>query len=424
MKLNLFFPVLLIFISFVSSLLSQVDEGRRITKELCSENHFGRGYVKGGDSIAADFLASEFEKRKLKPIKKSYFQTYQFSVNTFPKEMNVTVDGKNLIPGVDFIVDPNSGSFQGDVKSFYFNKNAIQHTEFIEHVKSILYERIDINTLIFDLTSLSNDSVKFIKSLSTSLLEFKNVILISDEKFTYSVGRSQLKNVCLTVKPSYILPESSINIQVDAFYKKNHVSRNVYAILPAKKRTKKYILFTAHYDHLGGMGNQTYFPGANDNASGTSMLFTLADYFKQNPSKYNILFIAFSGEEAGLVGSEYFVKNSPIPLKNIRMVLNLDIMGSGEDGITVVNATEHPSEFQLLQQINTEKELLSLVKPRGKTSNSDHFWFSENGVPAFFIYTMGGNKNYHDVFDTYEALTFAKYENIIRLLTEFVTLLD
>jgi Zn-dependent M28 family amino/carboxypeptidase len=209
-------------------------------------------------------------------------------------------------------------------------------------------------------------------------------------------------------------------VHIQAELLKDYTSQNVMAYLPAKRKCAKTIVFTAHYDHLGRMGKDTYFPGGNDNASGTAMLLTMAKHFKENPSKYNILFIAFAGEEAGLLGSKYFVENTPIKLKKIRFLLNLDIMGSGEEGITAVNGTKFKDEFDMLQGINTEMQLLEKVKPRGPTQNSDHYWFYEQGVPSFFIYTMGPNKNYHDIYDTYENLSFKEYEDITKLLVTFV----
>ena len=100
--------------------------------------------------------------------------------------------------------------------------------------------------------------------------------------------------------------------------------------------------------------------------------------------------------------------------------MNLDIMGSGEDGITAVNATLFENEFNLLNKINEEDQLLKKIKKRGPAANSDHYWFTEAGVPAFFIYTMGPNKNYHDVFDLYEELSFKEYDDITKLLVRFV----
>jgi len=242
---------------------------------------------------------------------------------------------------------------------------------------------------------------------------------VTDAKFTWSVGSEQFVFPLIRIQDS-IYKDGNLTIDIDAELLKNYHTQNVMAYLPAKKKCAKTVVFTAHYDHLGRMGDDTYFPGANDNASGTAMLLTMAKYFKENPSDYNVLFIAFAGEEAGLLGSKYFVENPVLKLKKIKFLVNLDIMGSGEDGITAVNATLFEKEFALLQKINAEKSLLKVVKKRGPAANSDHYWFTLEGVPAFFIYTMGPNKNYHDVFDVYDNLSFKEYEDITTLLIEFV----
>src|SRR5690606_12909871 len=118
-----------------------------------------------------------------------------------------------------------------------------------------------------------------------------------------------------------------------------HRARNVWGVAKAKGGSKDWLLVTAHYDHLGMMG-PTLFPGANDNASGVSMLLSLAEHFKKNPPRSNILFVAFPGEEAGLQGSEGFIVLRAMDFAGIKMVVNLDLNGTGDGGMTVVNATE------------------------------------------------------------------------------------
>ena len=76
------------------------------------------------------------------------------------------------------------------------------------------------------------------------------------------------------------------------------------------------------------MGKDTYFPGANDNASGISLLLNLAHYYAANPRPYSIGFICFAGEEAGLIGSKYFTEHPLVPLKNIRFLINTDLAGT------------------------------------------------------------------------------------------------
>ena len=101
------------------------------------------------------------------------------------------------------------------------------------------------------------------------------------------------------------------------------------------------------------------------------------------------------------------------------MLINLDLIGTGDKGMTVVNATLFPKEFQDLQFINISKDYLITVNPRGKAQNSDHYYFTENGVKAFYFYLMGDYHFYHDVYDLAEVLTLSKYNEAFKLIVEF-----
>jgi hypothetical protein len=94
----------------------------------------------------------------------------------------------------------------------------------------------------------------------------------------------------------------------------------------------------------------------------------------------------------------------------------MDLMGSGVDGIMVVNGKENPEVMEILQMENEVNEYLPKVGERGQAANSDHYYFAEAGVPAVFIYALGGSSAYHDIFDVYENLTFEEYPDIYRLL--------
>ncbi|MCR9174037.1 MAG: M20/M25/M40 family metallo-hydrolase [bacterium] len=406
---------------------AQIEEIRRITETLCSPEFHGRGYVNKGDSIAADYLVSEFKALGCEPFKGDYLQHFAIDqVNTFPGKMSVLRNGVQLDPGIHYVVHPSSPGYQGKLDpAVLTGEQMFDQDAVTEALGGILEGTSGKNALALRLFDLSADSLKELRGITEVLSDFVPVIELVDEKFTWSVGRSQLKNLCLQVNEGgYEGGALVFTVDIEAELQKEYQSQNVMAYIPAQKKCKETIVFTAHYDHLGRMGTEAYFPGGNDNASGTAMLLTMAKYFQENPSEYNILFIAFAGEEAGLLGSKYFVENTPIKLKKIRFLLNLDIMGSGEEGITAVNATLFEEEYNLLNEINTELGLLAKVKRRGPTQNSDHYWFTEQGVPSFFIYTMGTNKNYHDIHDTYENLTFSEYEDITKLLVKFVDRLD
>lgn len=397
----------------------QIEEVRRVTQTLCSPAFHGRGYVKKGDSIAAEFIAAEFKKIGLKPLKKSYFQSFPLAVNTFPSSMTVILDEKRLQPGIHFMVDPASAGGNMELMPKLLPIEILLNTvKLIPEVQNVVNSK-KYNSIALDLRKISADTLKKIAGLKEELAGLLPVFEITDKKFTFSVANEQLKYPLIQVQDSIFQQDSPFLINIESAFVKEYISRNVFGYLPAKKKTKKTIIYSAHYDHLGRMGTDTYFPGANDNASGTAMLISMAKYFTENPVDYNILFIAFAGEEAGLVGSKYFVEHPLLKLKDITFLLNLDIMGSGEDGVIVVNATLFEKEFMLLQRINTEQKLLTQIKSRGPAANSDHYWFTQHGVPAFFIYTMGPNKNYHDVFDLYENLSFVEYQDITTLLVEF-----
>lgn len=408
---------------------SQLEHAKEVTKTLCSPQFHGRGYVNSGDSIAAEFVATEFKKAGCQSFSTGQFQAFDFKVNTFPNKMNLSVNGKSLKAGVDYVVNPSSGGGTNLKAHIYTisTENAVDdkklseslntvRTAIDEHTGNKLYEGICFNTI-----GLQKDTLAKVKKKAIELANQFLTILLVDGKFTWSVSDEQFKFPLIEIQRSAIENvegEFVLKYEIEAVLR-NHTARNVIGYAPAKKKTDKWLVYTAHYDHLGQMGNDAYFPGGNDNASGTAMLIEFANYFIQHPSKFNIAFIAFAGEEAGLLGSNYYVEHPIFPLKDIRFLTNVDIMGSGEEGVTVVNATLFSKEFKSLQKINKKKKYLTKIASRGPAANSDHYFFTQAGVPAFFLYTMGPNKHYHDVYDTYEELSFNEFEDIFNLLIDF-----
>jgi aminopeptidase YwaD len=206
---------------------------------------------------------------------------------------------------------------------------------------------------------------------------------------------------------------------------KKHKTQNVVGFIEGSKYPDSFFVFTAHYDHVGMMGKDVMFPGANDNASGTAMIIDLARHYSQNKPEISIVFIAFSGEEAGLYGSRYFSEHPLFPLENIKLLINLDMVGTGSDGIAFVNGSVFPDLFEIVNKINEEKKYLKRLKVRGEACNSDHCFFYKKGVPAFFIYSMGKeHMHYHNVYDKADILPLTKYDEIFKLLTNFVAKLE
>jgi Zn-dependent M28 family amino/carboxypeptidase len=130
--------------------------------------------------------------------------------------------------------------------------------------------------------------------------------------------------------------------------------------------------------------------------------------------------VAFGGEEAGLIGSKFFTENSPVALEKIKLVLNLDLLGTGDDGLMVVNGAIFPKLFDQIKHLNDTNKYLPQIRARGKAANSDHYWFSEKGVPALFVYTMGGITAYHDIYDVPKTLPYTRFRETFALLTQFL----
>jgi hypothetical protein len=408
--------VWIFFIAFYTFSFAQKFDYQESTAILCLPEFHGRGYVNLGDSIAASYIANSFKEIGLTGYSNyDFFQFFEFPVNTFPNNMEVVLGDRNLIPGIHFVVEPSSKGFNGelDLKTASISELYNQNLNFKNWPKN--------TSLVVKNFGYGGDTIRKVSQYLLKLTAYIPILEVVNSKFTWSVSTTSSKNLYLQIQDSIFSSDpEKIKINIDSKFNNAHRSQNVIGYLPSYKKNAKTIVFSAHYDHLGRMGKDTYFPGANDNASGCSMLLYLAHYFKKNPIKFNIVFIAFAGEEAGLIGSQYYVRNPLFPLNDIRFLVNLDIMGSGEEGITAVNATLFRNEFELLTKINKKKKYLKTIKSRGPAANSDHYFFTESGVPSFFIYTMGSNKNYHDVFDKFENLSFSAFENIGDLLIDFV----
>lgn len=406
--LNLLFA-LLFFYSHVYS--QDINYARSVIDTLCSPAMHGRGYVKHGDRIAARYISSEFAKHGLKPFGKNYFQHFRFSVNTFPGKMMLKVNGQLLKPGTDYLIDPSSHRIKGKYKLYRVASTSIRGTKDLLKNRFLLVDKSE---------AVTKDEQGAMDLWITKPAGAKGVMMIEDNKLVWSVSRKQLKHPVFRILRKS-LPENPAEIEVkaEACFKKKYRTQNVIGFLPGTQYPDSFIVFTAHYDHLGRMGKEIMFPGANDNASGVAMMLNLLAHYSKNPLSYSVAFIAFAGEEAGLLGSEYFVKNPLIPLKQIKFLLNMDLLGTGDDGLMVVNGEIFKEHFQILESLNKEKNYVVSLQKRGKARNSDHYWFTERGVPAFFIYTLGGISYYHDILDRPETLPLTDFEDVFRLIVDF-----
>lgn len=389
---------LFLFVIFIKPVCSQnLNRAKETIQKLSSKRMAGRGVLGNGQIRSARYLKKVFESAGLLPLQNSYFQSFFYQQNVFPKRP-LLESKKAFQVGIDFLPAPECPPVSGTFK--LASKDSVGKRE------------------IFRFKKLSQFRNGF--SASKSAIQEPDLDLVFTSKLTHSLSEKQGKTPLILLKSTEQLSRDSI---LKVKVKSNVISaegRNIWGMVVGKERPDSLLIICAHYDHLGKIGSGTYFPGANDNASGVSMLVELAHYYKANPHRYSILFIAFGGEEAGLIGSRHFVANSPVNLNQIRFVFNIDLFGFGEEGATVVNGSVHEKEFQELVRLNKVGDYLKQIKPRGKAANSDHYPFSEKGIPAFFMYLMGGPGHYHDVWDVPETLSLKGFEGSFKLITSFL----
>jgi aminopeptidase YwaD len=416
------------------------DYSRRIVDTMASENMHGRGYVNDGDKIAANYIRNEFKKFGLKSFTEDYYQRFNFPINTFSGKIYFyfeIINGRNTkkrynfkgVPGKNFLVDPASANVNTHFSIVVFDStNAKSDKAYKKFLKNVLKEQF---ILVDDRGVIDKTQLEYFKKVKSNEIKVAGIIELV-KKLTWDQSQTISNYVRIQILADSFRYsrnkriESIGRIDIESKLIPDYISQNVTAYVQGSVYPDSFVVFSAHYDHLGQMGKDTYFPGANDNASGSAMLLNLARYYSlpENKPKCSIAFISFGAEEVGLLGSKYYVEHPQIPLKQIRFLVNMDIMGTGEDGITVVNGSLYKEEYEKLKQINTENDLIKDVKSRGKAANSDHYFFSEIGVKSYFIYTLGGIKAYHDIYDRPETLPLNEFEDLFKLIIKFADYLN
>lgn len=413
--LLLFFAVNFFTSDFLDA--QDISYARRVIDTLCSQAMFGRGYLKNGNRKAAEYICNEFKSSGLDMINGSYYQNLSYPVNTIPKTPQVAVNGVKLKAGKDFYVMSKSISFKGKFSVVYFSKSTLNNPDSLKEFNNTDFSKAFV---VINKHGIKNkDTLDALNAMRANPKKARGIIHI-EEKPAWNVATKTDSFVTVTFTKSSV-PEKIRNIEID--YENSFIeSFSTQNVIAYKKglASDSFIVFTAHYDHLGGFGDSIYIPGANDNASGVSMILNLAQYYAKNPSVYNIVFMAFTGEEAGLLGSTYYVNNPLFQLSKIKCVLNLDLVGTGDDGVMVVNGSVYKDYFSVLESLNAKKALFKKVNMRGEAANSDHYPFYAKGIPSFFFYTQGGISEYHNIYDKSSTLPLSKFNELFTLMTDFV----
>jgi hypothetical protein len=274
--------------------------------------------------------------------------------------------------------------------------------------------RIDRADLLRDLSVLAHDSM--------------------EGRLAGTPGAARARRFLLAAFPeSGVAPLNGTHVQTFPFRSAGTeaIGTNVIGVVRGREIADRYLVVTAHYDHLGTRGGEIY-NGADDNASGTAALLALAKYFSGHPTRHSLLFVAFDAEEVGLRGAEAFMANPPIPLDSIVMNVNLDMVSRSEVGELYAVGTRHyPVLSPLIAEIMRRSRVSLLIGHDAPdpspgddwTFASDHGPFHQAGIP-FIYFGVEDHPGYHTPADTYEAITPDFYLGAVETVLDFILLAD
>ncbi len=239
---------------------------------------------------------------------------------------------------------------------------------------------------------------------------------------TGSVGAQLARNYIIkTFKEMGVQPFRNYKHSFDVYRKEDTITgTNILALVKGSTYKDKYIVVSAHYDHLGIGKNGQIYNGADDNASGVAALFSFAEHLKKNPPKHSVILAAFDAEEIGLQGAKHFVKT--IEKDKVILNINMDMISrSQKDELYVVGGRYNDKLKSIIDNLENETTTKLLQGHDGTdgkqdwTMSSDHAPFHLAKIP-FLYFGNEDHEAYHKPTDDFEAITPQFYKNAVEII--------
>lgn len=371
------------------------QEVERILNTLASDEMEGRASFSPGIEKAALFIADEFKKIGLEPFAEAnYRQTFSVS-RISPASWEVTLDGR-LLPADQVIVSSSSPgiSWNDDPDVELIQIKAGE--DFADRFRSI--------------NNGGKDALVLVDPSFSSLFQRYKGFLMRSRVAQLSAEGSSSPTVVYVLAPE---KPSSFRISFA-----NHIEDlplfNMIGVLPGKSKPDEYVIFSAHYDHIGilaPVGQDSIANGADDDASGVSAVISLAKYYKdRNDNERTLLFVAFTAEEIGMIGSRYF--SQQLDPDQVVAMINIEMIGKdsrfGQNAL-YVTGFDH-SDLARIMQENVKGTEFAFHPDPYPTQNlfyrSDNATLAAAGVPAHSFSTVQIEKDeyYHSVKDEVSTL--------------------
>ena len=419
---------LILFLCALSVSAQDTNYMRQVLRQLTSEQFKGRGYSFRGDSVAAEYIRKELRRLQVKPLADNYFQSYSFSTFAMEGPLRLKVNDRKLKPYEHFRVPAWSKSTWGEYKVITVSPEVMVDTDamrkFLKKNNDMLQDVfVYIDAGIWQLSSLG-DAKKVMAAVDNlrrrNPFNSRGIIVGLNSLNTCSPAYTDYEHGYAYIEVlDSLMPQKVKTLNCDIFtqFNPDYKTQNIYGYVPGEVDTM--VVYTAHYDHLGTMGDSVVFYGAHDNASGVATVLDIARMAVREKPHYTHVFCFFSGEEAGLKGSKYAAEHPVFDLSKVRLLINIDMFCGGDEGLMVFNADalETRPFVDRLETLNEVLQIAPEIRRRANRPNSDHWHFSKQ-LPAVFILTMGQRYGgYHDPQDTCERCGLENYINYVTLIS-------
>jgi aminopeptidase YwaD len=437
-----------------------VQDIRQHVTYLASNELSGRGSGTLGNTKAAQYIAGQFQKVGLKPMgTKGYFQPFSFPAGVAKGSKNIlSVQGFGRY-GAGYTFEPSPLSASGEVKGEMVyggygvvSKEANQDDYAGLDIKGKIVlvqsglpktESDNPHSLVGDFVSIRKKAIAAREKGAVALLVMiepgKQPAFESGEDsndaglpillMRHTIAEAWLERVKKDANSAPFATGLQVTVKADVS-KVTKQTANIVGLLEGSDPTLKneVVVVGAHMDHLGLGGahslsdskKPTVHTGADDNASGTAGVLELAAYFakKENRPKRSVLFMCFSGEELGLLGSAHYVKSPTVPLDKTVAMVNMDMIGRLDGDKLVVTGTGTSTDWNpLIDQVNASPQPFKIARSESGFGASDQQSFYTANIPVLFFFT-GLHSDYHRPSDTAEKINCEGEARVLNLVAQ------
>jgi hypothetical protein len=428
---------LLMMLGLMTTALSQTNPKtiKKIKQTVCylaSDRLEGRRTGTEGERLAYEYIQKEYRKAGLMTIleNNSYIQPFEVKEGrTIGSETNLKILGRNLETNTDYFPFAFSGNCNNLFLASVWNDDRIVLTD--------LKEALELNK-----TNPHFDGKEYIIDISKKAIEGKKSLVIvynssenKDSLFFDSKDKTTPLNIPVVyftrktideIKNMSTIKAVPCNLTIN-IAEKSSIGHNVVGYI--NNGAAYTVVVGAHYDHLGyGQDHNSLYTGttpmihngADDNASGTAAMIAMAKHLRKKSYRaFNYLFVAFSGEELGLFGSKYFTEHTPVELKKINYMVNMDMVGRLNDstrGITIGGYGTSPAWGKL---IDVHDRLFTIKIDSAGSGPSDHTSFYRKELPVLFFFT-GTHSDYHKPSDDAEKINYKGTGDIVQYILSII----